>query len=79
LAAVAVTAEIIAKTCKSNESPTDIVASKRKEGKGTKGIKEPKKLTRVKPIYPTSGANGKMAAKSTIMANVTDYLIKPKI
>ncbi|MFB5615453.1 MAG: hypothetical protein ACE5RI_10280, partial [Candidatus Nitrosomaritimum yanchengensis] len=64
--------------CKSNASPTDIVASKRKEGKGTKGIRDPKKLTSVSPIYPTSGANGKIAAKSTIQARVIHYLTKAK-
>jgi hypothetical protein len=49
LAAVAVSAEINAITCKSNLSPTDMVANKRNEGKGTKGIREPKKLTNVNP------------------------------
>ena len=78
-AAVAVIADSNAKTCKSNWSPTDIVANKRNEGRGTKGIKEPKKLTKVSPIYPTSGANGKMAAKSTIKAHAMDYLTKAKL
>jgi hypothetical protein len=55
-----------------------MVASKRKEGNGTKGIRDPKKLTNVSPIYPTSGANGKIAAKSTIQAHVIHYLTKAK-
>jgi len=55
-----------------------MVANKRKEGKGTKGIKEPKKLTSVNPIYPTSGANGNNAVRSTIQARILDYLTKAK-
>ena len=42
-----------------------MVASKRNDGNGTKGIKDPKKLTRLSPIYPTSVAKGKIVAKST--------------
>ena len=38
----------------------DIVINKIKDGIGTNGIREPKKLTNVRPIYPTSGEkNGK--------------------
>jgi len=55
-----------------------MVANKRKEGKGTKGIREPKKLTKVNPIYPTSGANGNNAVRSTIQAHISDYLTKAK-
>jgi len=79
LAAVAATAEIIANICKSNWSPTDIVASKRKDGKGTNGIREPKKLTRVSPMYPTSEENGNKAVRSTIQAHILDYLLKAKL
>ena len=78
MAAVAATAEIIANKCKSNWSPTDIVASKRKDGKGTNGIREPKKLTRVNPMYPTSEENGNNAVRSTIQAHILDYLLKAK-
>jgi|TARA_B100001013_G_C24553557_1_gene419633 hypothetical protein len=36
-----------------------------KDGIGTKGIKEPKKLTRVRPIYPTSDEkNGRKSQRS---------------
>lgn len=55
-----------------------MVANKRKDGKGTKGIREPKKLTNVNPIYPTSGANGNNAVRSTIQAHISDYLTKAK-
>ena len=64
-AIVAVKAEIKARICKSNCSPTDIVASKINEGTGTNGISEPIKLTRANPMYPTSGAKGKMSQRST--------------
>lgn len=78
LAPVAATAEIIANKCKSNCSPTDIVASKRKEGNGTNGINEPKKLTRVNPMYPTSEENGNNAARSTFQTHSLYYLLKSK-
>jgi len=78
-AAVAATAEIMANKCKSNWSRTDIVASKRKEGNGTNGIKEPKKLTRVSPMYPTSEENGNNAVRSTLHAHILDYLLKAKL
>ena len=59
-AIVAVKAEIKARICISNCPPTDMVASKINEGTGTNGINEPKKLTNVRPIYPTSDEkNGK--------------------
>lgn len=45
-------------------SPTDIVANSKNDGTGTKGINEPKKLTRDNPMYPTSGAKGNRSAKS---------------
>ena len=64
-AIVAVKAEIKARICISNCSPTDIVANKTNEGIGTNGISEPIKLTNPKPIYPTSGAKGKMSQRST--------------
>ena len=64
-AIVAVKAEIKARICISNCPPTDMVASKINEGTGTNGINEPMKLTRANPIYPTSGAKGKMSQRST--------------
>lgn len=48
-----------------NWSPTDIVASSTNEGMGTKGMSDPKKLTRPRLRYPTSGANGNRSVKST--------------
>jgi hypothetical protein len=42
-----------------------MVASKINEGTGTNGINEPMKLTRASPMYPTSGAKGKMSQRST--------------
>ena len=65
-ATVAVTADINAKTCRSYWLPTDIVARSKNPGKGTKGTKEPKKLTKARREYPTSGANGNKSTKSTI-------------
>ena len=44
-----VIAEISARACMSNLSPTAIVASKRNDGSGTNGISEPKKLIIDKP------------------------------
>jgi hypothetical protein len=41
------------------------VARKMKCGTGTNGIREPKKLTRLRNGYPTSGAKGKKSVKST--------------
>ena len=64
-AIVAVKAEIKARICISNCSPTDMVANKINEGTGTNGINEPIKLTRANPMYPTSGAKGKMSQRST--------------
>ena len=42
-------APIIASMWRSNWSPTDMVTSKMKDGIGTKGIKDAKKLTKAKP------------------------------
>jgi hypothetical protein len=42
-----------------------MVASNTKDGIGTKGISDPKKLTKLKPIYPTPGSKGKRSVKST--------------
>ena len=39
-------------------------------GTGTNGINEPMKLTRANPIYPTSGAKGKMSQRSTRNQNI---------
>ena len=47
-AAVAVNADMIAKICKSYCVPTDIVASNKNPGKGTKGTREPRKFTNAK-------------------------------
>ena len=41
---VAEIAEDRAKMCRSNLSPTDIVASNKNPGRGTKGTREPKKV-----------------------------------
>ena len=73
-AAVAVIAARIAKAWILNWSPTDIVASNKNDGSGTKGINEPKKVTKLKPKYPISGAKGKRAAKSTKQCFYTLYL-----
>jgi hypothetical protein len=56
-----------------------MVASKRKDGKGTNGINEPKKLTRVNPMYPTSEEKGNSAVRSTFQAHILDYLLKAKL
>ena len=53
-----------------------MVASKRNPGKGINGIKEPKKLTRTNPKYPTSVENGNRAVISTNQATIRLYLIK---
>lgn len=74
LAAVESKAEEIASMCKSYWSPTDIVASNKNDGTGTKGIKEPKKLTSDKPIYPASGAKGKRSVKSNNCLGNLHYL-----
>jgi len=47
-ATVAEIADNNAKTCRSYSLPTDIVASNKNPGNGTKGIREPKKLTKAK-------------------------------
>ena len=49
LATVAVIAAINARMWMLNWSPTDIVISSMKEGIGTNGINEPKKLTNARP------------------------------
>ena len=77
-AAVAVTADTIAKICRSYWSPTDIVARSKNPGKGTKGTKEPKKLTKARRRYPTSGANGKISTNSTNQTIFRPYLIKSR-
>ena len=51
-------------------------ASKRKPGNGINGIKEPKKLTSARLRYPTSGANGNSAEKSTNHPDIKRYLTK---
>ncbi len=78
-AAVAVSAEIIAKTCRSNFSPTDIVARTKNPGNGTNGMREPKKLMRAKLRYPTSGANGNRSINSTNQTVFRRYLIKTRL
>ena len=58
-----------------NWSPSDaIVARKIKNGTGTNGIKEPKKLIRLKPKYPNSGEKGRRSVKSTNHSFFTRYL-----
>ena len=47
-------------------------------GKGTKGTKEPKKLTKARRRYPTSDANGKRSTKSTNQTVFGPYLIKSR-
>jgi hypothetical protein len=42
-----------------------MVAINTKEGIGTKGISDPKKLTKLKPRYPTPGSKGKRSVNST--------------
>jgi hypothetical protein len=56
-----------------NLSPADMVASTMKEGNGTNGISEPKKLTSARPRYPISSVNGKIADKSTRLQSYYDY------
>lgn len=51
-------------------------ASKRKPGSGINGINEPRKLTRARLRYPTSGANGNIAEKSTNHTVIKHYLTK---
>jgi hypothetical protein len=60
-------------------SPTDIVASNKNPGNGTKGTSEPKKLTKAKLRYPTSGANGNRSTKSTNQTVFRHYLLKTNI
>jgi len=50
------------------------VARNKKEGTGTKGIREPKKLTRPRPRYPNSGVKGNKSVKSTNHSFYTRYL-----
>ena len=47
-ATVALTADRIASKCKSYSEPTDIVASNKNPGRGTKGTREPMKLTKIR-------------------------------
>jgi hypothetical protein len=76
LAIVADTADTNAKACKLYSFPTDIVASNRNPGKGTKGTSEPKKLTRAKIRIPSSGANGKISPNSMNQTIFRQYLMK---
>ena len=62
--------------CKSYSCPIDIVASNKKPGRGTKGIREPKKFTSAKIIYPSPTANGKISVKSINKMNFRQYLFK---
>ncbi|KAG2474691.1 MAG: hypothetical protein NPMRTH4_170010 [Nitrosopumilales archaeon] len=50
------------------------MARNKKAGTGTKGIREPKKLTRPKPRYPNSGVKGNKSVKSTNHSFYTLYL-----
>ena len=60
------TADIIAKKCRLYASPADIVARNAKEGNGTNGMSERKKLTNARPTYPTWGENG-----SSVVTSIT--------
>ena len=51
-----------------------MVASTMNEGIGTNGIKEPKKLTRLRKGYPISGEKGKRSVKSTNHSFCMRYL-----
>ncbi len=49
-------------------------------GTGTNGIREPKKLTKLRSGYPISGAKGKKSVKSTNHSFVKHYLtIKKRV
>ena len=50
--------------CRSNWSPTAIVASRRNDGTGTNGMRDPKKLTSERSKYPPPGSNGKRSVMS---------------
>jgi hypothetical protein len=50
------------------------VARNKKDGTGTKGIREPKKLTRPKPTYPNPGEKGNKSIKSTNHSFYARYL-----
>ena len=78
-AIAAETAEINAKACRLYSLPTDIVASNKNPGNGTKGTREPKKLTRAKINIPSSGANGKISAKSMNQTIFRHYLMKTDV
>ena len=47
-ATAALTADKIANRCKSYSDPTDIVANNKNPGRGTKGTRDPMKLTKIK-------------------------------
>ena len=54
-----------------------MVTSKMKEGIGTNGIKEPKKLTSARPRYPTSEEkNGMKSQRSNRLQNLQPYIKK---
>ena len=54
------------------------MARNKNPGNGTKGIREPKKLTKAKIRYPSSGANGKISPNSTNQTVFGPYLIKSR-
>ena len=78
-AAVAVIADTSARTCRSYWLPTDIVAKNKNPGNGTKGTREPKKLTNAKIRYPSSGANGKISPNSINQTIFRAYLINSRM
>jgi len=48
-----------------------------KDGIGTKGIKDPKKLTNARPRYPTSEENsGRKSQRSNRIQNLQPYIKK---
>ena len=56
-----------------------MVARSKNPGRGTKGTKEPIKLTSARIIYPSSGANGKISVSSITQIKIRRYLIKTNI
>ena len=54
-----------------------MVTNRIKDGIGTKGIKEPKKLTNARPRYPTSEEkNGIKSQRSNRLQNLQPYIKK---
>jgi len=53
-----------------------MVANNRNPGNGTKGTRDPKKLTNANIRYPSSGANGKISPKSMNQTIFRQYLMK---